>query len=106
MRFLRMAEKDKPWYLRTATRWTHFRAVPFKRLWVLMAAVFVLFSVIGFYADLNAANGEMPYVVAFAIAFFCGVNAVLWIVVLARLSRLFLIALIAMQFFSGAFNTW
>jgi hypothetical protein len=101
-----MAENDKPWYLRTSTRWTHFRSVPFKRLWVLMAAVFVLFSVIGFYADLNAANGEMPYAVAFAVAFFCGVNAVLWIVVLARLSRLFLIALIAMQFFSGAFNTW
>jgi Stage II sporulation protein E (SpoIIE) len=101
-----MAENDKPWYLRTSTRWTHFRSVPFKRLWVLMTAVFVLFSVIGFYADLNDANGEMPYVVAFAVAFFCGLNAVLWIVVLARLSRLFLIALIAMQFFSGAFNTW
>jgi hypothetical protein len=101
-----MAQNDKPWYLRTSTRWTHFRSVPFKRLWVLMTAVFVLFSVIGFYADLSAMDGQMPYVVAFAVAFFCGLNAVLWIVVLARLSRLFLIALIAMQFFSGAFNTW
>ena len=95
-----MAEKDKPWFLRTPTRWTHVRAVPLKRLWVLMTAVFLLFSVIGFYVDLNWSRGEMPYAVVVAIAVSSGLNAVLWIVVLSRLSRLFLIALIVLQLFN------
>ena len=33
-------------------------------------------------------------------------NAVLWIVVLTRLSRLFLIGLIVLQFFNGSFDTF
>jgi hypothetical protein len=101
-----MAEKDKPWFLRASTRWTHFRAVPLKRLWVLMAGAFLLFSAMGFYFDLNLSKGEMPYAVAVAIAVSSGLNAVLWIVVLSRLSRLFLIGLIALQFFNGLFNTF
>jgi hypothetical protein len=101
-----MAEKDKPWFLRTSTRWTHVRAVPLKRLWVLMTAVFLLFSVIGFYVDLNWSRGEMPYAVVVAIAVSSGLNAVLWIVVLSRLSRLFLIGLIVLQFFNSSFNTF
>ena len=101
-----MAEKDKPWFLRASTRWTHFRAVPLKRLWVLMMAVFLLFSVIGFYIDLNLSKGEMPYAVVVAIAISSGLNAVLWIVVLSRLSRLFLIGLIVLQFFNGSFHTF
>jgi hypothetical protein len=100
-----MAEKDKPWFLRASTRWKHFRAVPLKRLWVLMTAVFLLFSVIGFYIDLNLSKGEMPYAVAVAIAITSGLNAVLWIVVLSRLSRLFLISLIVLQFFNSSFHT-
>ncbi len=101
-----MAEKDKPWLLRSSTRWTHYRAVPLKRMWVLMTAVFLLFSVIGFYVDLNLSKGEMPYAVVVAIAVCSGLNAVLWIVVLSRLSRLFLLGLIVLQFFSGSFNTF
>jgi hypothetical protein len=100
-----MVEKDKPWFLRTSTRWTHFRLVPFKRLWVLMAAVFLLFSIIGFYVDLVQANGQMPYQVVAAMALVSGLNAVLWIVVLSRLSRLFLIVLIGLQFFNSSMNT-
>ena len=101
-----MAESDKSWLLRTSTRWTHFRAVPLKRRWVFMAGVFFLFSVLGFYVDLSAQQGEMPYLVVLVMAVFSGFNAVLWIVVLSRLSRLFLLVLIAMQFFTDTINTW
>ena len=100
-----MAEKQKSWFLRTSTRWTHFRMVPFKRLWVLMTAVFLLFSVIGFYVDLVQVNGQMPYVVAVVMAALSGLNAVLWILVLSRMSRLFLIVLIGTQFFNSAVDT-
>jgi len=100
-----MAEEGKLWFLRASTRWIHFRTVPFKRLWVLMTAVFLLFSVIGFYMDLNGSKGETPYAVVVALAIFSGLNAVLWIVVLARLPRLFLVVLIVLQFFLGSLNT-
>jgi hypothetical protein len=100
-----MAEKDKPWLLRASTRWAHFRTVPLKNLWVLMTAAFLLFSVIGFYIDLMS-KGQLPYAVVVAIAISSGLNAVLWIVVLSRLSRLFLVGLIALQFFNGPFNTF
>ncbi len=99
-----MAEHNKPWFLRTPTRWTHFRSLPLRHLSVLMVAVFFLFSVIGYYVDLIN-KGELPYLVVFAVAIFSGLNAVLWIVVLARLSRIFLIALIVLQFFVGEINT-
>ena len=91
----------KPWYLRPSTRWRHFRTVPLKRLWVLLIAVFLLFSVIGYYVDLVATGGTMPFPVVFAIAAFSGLNAILWIIVLSRMSRLALLALIVMQFFMG-----
>jgi hypothetical protein len=100
-----MAEEGKLWFLRSSTRWVHFRTVPFERLWVLMTAVFLLFSVIGFYIDLNGSMGKMPYAVVAAVAIFSGLNAALWVVVLARLSRLFLVILIVLQFFIGQLNT-
>jgi len=100
-----MAEKDKPWLLRASTRWGHFRAVPFSRLWVLVAAVFLLFSVVGFYIDLNGETGEMPYAVVVMVAILSGLNAALWIFVLSRLSRLFLVLLIVLQFFIGSLNS-
>jgi hypothetical protein len=101
-----MAEKDKPWFMRASSRWAHFRAVPFKRLWVLMIAVFLLFSVVGFYVDLNLQKGEMPYGAVAAIAICSGLNAVVWILVITRLSRLYLIGLIVLQFFNGPFDTF
>ena len=94
-----MGNTITPWYLKPSTRWAHFRAVPLKRLWVLLVAVFLLFSVIGFYVDLVQAKGAIPYVVVVAIAAFSGLNSVLWIVVLARLPRIYLFGLIALQFF-------
>jgi len=95
-----MAEGAKPWLLRAPGSWRIFRAIPWARLWVLPLAVFFLFSVIGFFIDLMA-MGRMPYAIVLAIAFCCGLNAALWIVVVARLSRLFLFALIVLQFALG-----
>jgi len=94
-----MGNMITPWYLKPSTRWAHFRAVPLKRLWVLLVAVFLLFSVIGFYVDLVQAKGTIPYVVVVAIAVFSGLNSVLWIVVLARLPRIYLFGLVVLQFF-------
>jgi hypothetical protein len=96
-----LARKVKAWLLEPSTRWEHFRAVPLRRLWVLLVAVFLLFSVIGFYVDLVIARGRAPYVSIFAVAAFSGMNAILWIVVLARLSRIFLFALLVLQLFIG-----
>ena len=101
-----MAEMGKPWYLQKSARWAHFRSVPFKRLWVLMAGVFLLFSVVGPFFDLIGTNGEMPYLVVLCIAVTSGINAVLWLLVLAKLSRLFFIGLIALEFLNTPLNTF
>jgi hypothetical protein len=104
-----MAEKEwygrtSQWYRRTLSRWIHFRSVPIKRLWVLIAAVFFLFSVFGFYVDLMY-RGELPYVVVLQIALYVGLNASLWMIVLSRLSMPFLVGLIVLQFFNTLINT-
>ena len=75
-----------------------------KRLWVLIAAVFLLFSVVGFYVDLMY-GGVLPYVVVLQIAVCVGLNASLWIIVLSRLSMPFLVGLIVLQFFTTLINT-
>src|SRR5580692_8926913 len=92
------------WYRRASTRWIHFRSVPMKRLWVLIAADFLLFSAIGFYVDLMY-RGVLPYVVVLTIALCAGLNAVLWIIVLSRLSMPFLVGLLVLQFFTTRINT-
>jgi hypothetical protein len=97
-----MAENE--WYRRTLTRWISFRSVPIKRLWVLIAAVFLLFSVFGFYVDLMY-RGVLPYVVVLQIALYVGLNASLWIIVLSRLSMPFLAGLVVLQFFNTLINT-
>ena len=104
-----MAQKEwyrrtSEWYRRTSTRWVHFRSVPIKRLWVLIAAVFLLFSVYGFYVDLMY-GGVLPYAVALQIALYVGLNASLWVIVLSRLSMPFLLGLIVLQFFNTRINT-
>ena len=68
-----------------------------------MAAVFLLFSVYGFYVDLLY-RGVLPYVVVLQIALYVGLNASLWIIVLSRLSLPFLVGLIVLQFFNVRIN--
>jgi hypothetical protein len=99
-----MAEAKKPWYLRSSRRWQAFQNVPWKRLWLFTSAVFLLFSVIGFYNDLMY-GGVIPYSVVLMIAFFCGLNAVMWIVVISRFSWHVLVPLIVLQFFMGPLLT-
>ena len=104
-----MAEKElyrrtSEWYRRISNRWIHFRAVPMKRLWVLIAADFLLFSVVGFYVDLMY-RGMLPYAVVLTIAFSVGLNAALWIIVLSRLSMPYLIGLSLLQFFTSRINS-
>jgi hypothetical protein len=94
-----MAGRHESWQQARADHWNHLRAVPFKRLWVFMVAVFFLFSIIGPFSDMFLDNGVMPYAVVLALAFCCGVNVVLWVLVLARLPKVFLFILIVLQFF-------
>jgi len=75
-----------------------------KRLWVLIAADFLLFSVVGFYVDLMY-RGMLPYAVVLTIAFSVGLNAALWIIVLSRLSMPYLIGLSLLQFFTSRINS-
>jgi Stage II sporulation protein E (SpoIIE) len=75
-----------------------------KRLWVLIAADFLLFSVVGFYVDLMY-RGMLPYIVVLTIAFCSGLNASLWIIVLSRLSMPFLVGVIVLQVFITRINT-
>ena len=82
-----MAAKGKLLYLKELIYPEHLRAVPFKRLWFQLLAVFFLFSVIGFLVDLVYLKGQMQYAVALAIATISGLNAMLWVFVLARLSK-------------------
>ena len=104
-----MAEKEwyrqaSEWYRRASTRWILFRSVPMKRLWVLIAADFLLFSAIGFYVDLMY-RGVLPYAVVLTIALCSGLNAVLWIIVLSRLSMPFLVGMLVLQFFTTRLST-
>ena len=95
-----MAASDTPWWLRPAAPSAYFRSVPFGRLSLVIAAVFFLFSVIGFYIDLMS-KGALPFAAVLAIAIYSGLNASLWVIVLSRLSRIYLLLLIILQFYNG-----
>jgi len=75
---------QRPWYLRHPKRWQHFHSVPFSRLRYLLIAVYLLFSIFGFYADLMA-GGTQPYLIVVVNVLMNGVTSTLFIVVLARL---------------------
>ena len=100
-----MTAKGKHGYLRNLIGSEHLHDVPFKRLWLQFTAVFFLFSVIGFVVDLVYAKGQMQYAVTLAIATISGLNAVLWVFVLARLPKVFVFPLVVLQFFLGPMET-
>jgi hypothetical protein len=75
---------EKPWYLRYPKRWQHFHSVPFSRLRFLLIAVYLLFSIFGFYTDLMM-GGTQPYLIVIVNVLMNGVTSVLFIIVLARL---------------------
>jgi serine phosphatase RsbU (regulator of sigma subunit) len=76
----------KSWYQNTPTRWASFQSIPLKRLSRLFLAVFFLFCIYGFFSDLMA-GGLMAYPVVLASAFYSGITATAWIVVLSRPTR-------------------
>ena len=86
-------------------KWQPLRDTPWRRLWLFATAVFFVFSVIGFFDDLMNA-GTRPYGSTLIVAAMCGLNAVLWIVVLARLPLFTMGLLIVFQFYLGTAITW
>jgi hypothetical protein len=86
-------------------KWQPLRDTPWSRLWLFATAVFFIFSVIGFFDDLMNA-GTRPYGSALIVATMCGLNAVLWIVVMARLPLFTMGLLIVFQFYLGPVITW
>src|ERR1700721_1151218 len=97
-RFVSMAAKGKLRYLKQLVHPEHLRAVPLKRLWSQLIGVFFLFSVVGFLVDLVYLKGQMPYAVVLVIAAISGLNAMLWVFVLARLSKILVVPFIVLQF--------
>jgi hypothetical protein len=79
---------QKPWYLRYPKRWQHFRAVPFKRLRLMLIAVYLLFSIFGFYADLMN-GGTQPYLIVILNVLTNGITSMVFIFVLARLPLIY-----------------
>lgn len=81
-------------------KWQPFWDTPWSRLWLFCAAVLLTFSVIGFFDDLMN-QGRHPYGVVLIVAAMCGLNAVLWIVAMARLPLIVVVLLVAFEFYLG-----
>jgi Stage II sporulation protein E (SpoIIE) len=84
------------WYRTTPEKWAPFRSIPIKRLSRLFLAVFFLFCIFGFFGDLMA-GGRTAYQAVLASAFYSGITAAAWIIVIARLPRYGLLLLILAQ---------
>jgi hypothetical protein len=81
-------------------RWEHLRSAPARQVTNFLLALFLLFSVKGFYDDLIA-GGTEPYVIVLANAALCGGFAVAWLVTIMRLPAWCLIFMLALQFCSS-----
>jgi len=86
------------WLLRRPRTWIHLQFVPMRQLSLFLGAVFLLFTVIGFYSDLMD-GGTRPIAVVLAIALYSGLNAVLWILIVARLPTFCIFLMIAKEIF-------
>jgi Stage II sporulation protein E (SpoIIE) len=91
------------WLKRRPKRWVHLDGVPLTQLSIYLLAVFFLFSVVGFYADIMS-GGHEQYAVVFLAAIFSGLNAALWILFFARLANFWIVVLCILQFFSPRTN--
>jgi serine phosphatase RsbU (regulator of sigma subunit) len=80
--------------------WVHLQRVPLRHLSFLMTAAFLLFSVVGFFIDLMH-GGILPYSSVLVNAVIGGMQAAVWILVLARLPILFALILGVLQCFSN-----
>jgi hypothetical protein len=91
------------WLKRRPKRWVHLDGIPLLQLSVYLLAVFFLFSVVGFYADIMS-GGHQQYAVVFVSAIFSGLNAAIWILFFARLANIWIVLLCILQFFSPRTN--
>lgn len=99
-----MANKLSAWLQAHSTSWRPFRPVPLRHLLVLMIAVCLLFSILGPYVDLIVTKGAMPYLMVLSIMLYTGLNAAVWILLMARGSRLMLCIVVVVQAFEFIFN--
>ena len=79
--------------------------MPLSQLSILLVAVFLLFSIVGFYTDMMQGGGQ-PYAVEALAAGVGGLYAVVWILVLARLPKMYILALALAQMVSPQLNIW
>jgi hypothetical protein len=100
-----MMEWARKILLYRSKKWQPFWDTPWKRLWLFATAVFCIFSVIGFFDDLMN-GGTRPYGTALIVASMCGLNAALWIVVMARLPLFTVGLLVVLEFYLGPVITW
>ena len=96
-----------PWYRKRASGWAYLSVVPHRKLLTLYLAVFFLFSMLGFYIDLNATGGSAPPWAVIAVAILSGAYAALYPYVLVRQPIVYLYVLTFINFFFGSANaTW
>ena len=96
-----MAQRIRHWY-DWPEKWRAFRHVPFRRMWLLYTAVFLLFSIIGMFSDLMS-MGRLPYPVAVMISALCGLDAALWLFMMNRLPWPSVFVMVGLQFAQGPF---
>ena len=92
------------WLKHRPKRWGHLQRVPISHLWSLLLAVFLLFSVIGFYIDVMS-GGTLPYVLVIVYAVLSGLNATVWVLALAKLPRICVVILAGLEFLNGRLNS-
>jgi serine phosphatase RsbU (regulator of sigma subunit) len=84
------------WLFRRPKRYIHLQQAPFWQLCLFLAAVFLLFSVFGFYYDVMA-GGTEPYAVVLTSAIYNGLNVALWVLAVARLPPIIFPVVMAIQ---------
>lgn len=101
-----MSPSRTPWYLRRPKGWIQFQSVPVSRLWLLLIAVFLLFSMFGLYGDLLS-GGVLPYGILASDMVYCGAVAIVWVLVVRLLPLVFIVVPILVQIFgSYALGAW
>ena len=89
------------WLMERSRRWAHLRTAPARQLINFLLALFLLFSVVGFYHDLIA-GGTAPFVIVLANAALSGAIALAWVLTTMRLPVWCLIFALALQLSSNS----
>lgn len=89
------------WYQRKPKGWVQFQSVPLSRLWVLLVAVFLLFSISGLFGDLLS-GGVHPYAVLASDMVYGGAISIVWVLVVRLLPLVFLVVPVILQI-AGAY---